>query len=80
MTEGEVDAVIADVLSSVLQRPVAAGTNLRRDETEAWDSIKHLEIVLSTEAAFGVRLTENEISVIAGSEDLKRAVMLKHAA
>jgi acyl carrier protein len=59
-----VDETLAEILTLALGHPVAAGENLRRADDPKWDSLKHLEIVFATEAAFGVSFSAEEIAAI----------------
>jgi acyl carrier protein len=43
----------------------------RADEAK-WDSLKHLEIIMAVEAAFGVAFTAEEMASVQGSSDLLR--------
>lgn len=59
-----IDDTLAEILTLVLGRPVAPGENLRRADDAKWDSLKHLEIIFATEAAFGVSFSAEEIAAI----------------
>ncbi len=80
MTNEELDSLIGEVLSSVLEVDVPAGVNLSRDDEERWNSLKHMEIIFSLEAALDIRFTEDEISEIKCVEDIKDRIRAKHAA
>lgn len=68
----DTEIALAEVLSLVLERRVAPGEIVRREDEPKWDSLKHLEIVMGVEAAFGVSFTTEEMAEVAGSEDLAR--------
>lgn len=57
----EVDATVREVLSLVIGRPVPAGVDLRRDDEPAWDSLRHIELVLALESALDVRFGTDQI-------------------
>lgn len=68
----EAETTLAEILSMILERPVAPGEVVRRVDEPKWDSLKHLEIVMAVESAFDVSFTADEMGEIAGSPDLVR--------
>lgn len=68
------DQTLAEILTMILERPVAAGENVRREDEARWDSLKHLEIVFATEAAFGVSFSADEIAEVEDVAGLKAKV------
>ena len=80
MTEVELDSLISEVLTSVLQVDVPAGVNLSRTSEERWNSLKHIEIILSLESALDIRFSDVEIAEISCVEDIKNRIRAKHAA
>ena len=79
MTE-RIDAEIAEILSLILGRPVAAGENLKRADEAKWDSLKHLEIIFAVEGAYGVLFSPDEIAAVASAADLRTKVLAADAA
>lgn len=69
----QVDTV-AEILTLVLERPVAPGEAVFRQDEPKWDSLKHLEIIMALEAAFEVSFTADEMAGVKGSDDLLRKV------
>jgi len=73
-TDADLRGLIADVFG------VSAG-EIRQDASidtvEAWDSLKHLNLVLALEERFGVALTEQE-SVEILNYEIIRAVLREH--
>jgi acyl carrier protein len=67
------ETVIAEILSTILQRPIAHNELVVRDNEEKWDSLKHIEIVFALESALDIELTEDEIGAIKSSSDLRTA-------
>ena len=59
-----IDDGIAEILTLALERPVAPGEALTRDDEPRWDSLKHLEIIFAIEGAFGVAFTPEEIGEV----------------
>ncbi len=74
------DQIIA-VVSQVLGVPADSITDDTSPETvESWDSLRHMDLVLSLEEAFGIRLTDERIlglldvrSIVRTVEELSRA-------
>jgi acyl carrier protein len=70
-----IDATVRDVLGIVLERPINPTENVGRDSEAAWDSLKHIEILLALEGALEVRFDESELpeltslaSIVAAAE------------
>ena len=75
--EGQVDAVLADVL----QMPAAGITDdLAMEDVEAWDSLKHMELIVALETAFDVQLTFDEIVMMRSVREIKRVLAERSAA
>lgn len=68
------DETLAEILTMILERPVAPGENVRREDEAKWDSLKHLEIVFAVEAAFGVSFSAEEIAELQDVAGLKAKV------
>ena len=75
----QLDAGIAEILTLVLGRPVAAGEDLKRADEAKWDSLKHLEIIFAVEGAYGVAFSAEEIGAVEGVADLKTKVLAADA-
>ena len=74
--EAEVHALIARMLRV---DPIAAG-ELRRADTERWDSLKHVEIVFALEDAYGVRFEESEFASLDSPSSIAAALRRRLAA
>lgn len=61
------------VLAVVLKRPVEEGDFVSRETESAWDSLKHVEIVLGIEGALGIQFREEELGALTDVERLIRA-------
>ena len=77
-TETEIlhmDDKVETLLAEVLQMPVAQITdNLAMKDVEAWDSLKHMELVVSLEETFGIELTFDEIVAMQSVREIKRTL------
>jgi len=59
MDRNEIERIVLDVLSAVLRRPFPHGTDVVRESTDGWDSLKHVEIVFAIEEEAGVEFPES---------------------
>ncbi len=80
MNSEHMTALIAEVLSGVLQRPVPPGEYVSRATEERWDSLKHMEIIFAIEAATGLQISEEEIALIMDTTGLQTTFERAHAA
>ena len=53
---------VADVLTDVMDVPVAEDEDFRLDNLNPWDSLKQIEAILVLEEEFGVRLSVDEMA------------------
>lgn len=75
-----VDEKVESVLAEVLQVPEAEITDgLAMKDVEAWDSLKHMELVVSLEQAFGTQLTFDEIVAMQSVGEIKRVMRARGA-
>ena len=72
--------LLAEVFSGVFHRQVDVSQPLTRDAVSDWDSLKHMEIVFSIEAATRVTFSEEEIVAIRSIDDLRRKLSANNAA
>lgn len=52
---------VARLLSLLLGQPVAANDDTRMESCTAWDSMKHIEIIMTIEEHFGVSFEPQDI-------------------
>jgi acyl carrier protein len=75
------DERLEDLLADVLQLPLAAiHDDLAMREVEAWDSLKHMELIVSLETAFGLEFNLDEILAMTTVQTIKRVLLEKGAA
>jgi acyl carrier protein len=75
-----VDEKVEVLLAEVLQVPAAEITDdLAMKDVEAWDSLKHMELVVSLEQTFGLQLTFDEIVAMQSVGEIKRVMRGKGA-
>ena len=69
------DEAIERLVAEVLQIPAATITNdLAMHDLDVWDSLKHMELVLSIEQSFGIQLTFDEIIRMQSVGEIKRVL------
>ena len=69
------DESIERLVAEVLQIPAATITNdLAMKDLDAWDSLKHMELVISLEQSFGLELTFDEIIRMQSVGEIKRVL------
>jgi len=71
---GPTEATLAEILTLVLERPVAPAETVLREAEPKWDSLKHIEIVMAVEAAFGVSFSAEEMGALTGSADILQKI------
>ena len=68
-------ARVLNVVSQVLGIPVDAITDDSSPESiEAWDSLKHMNLVLALEEEFGIRFSDERIVAMLSVRSIKDAV------
>lgn len=76
-----VDGAIEKLLSDVLKLPTSQITeDLAMKDLDAWDSLKHMELVVSVEQSFGIELSFDEIVAMRSVGEIKRVLKEKGAA
>jgi len=70
-----VDEKVEGLLAEVLQMSAAEITDdLAMKDVDAWDSLKHMELVVSLEQAFDTQLTFDEIVAMQSVGEIKRVM------
>lgn len=78
MTEAEVLEAFTDICRTVLDDDaIELSDSTVADEIEGWDSITHVEILVSIEEQFGVRFSTGEASAMKNVGDLVRTIRHK---
>ncbi len=69
------DEKIEGLLAEILQIPETTITNdLAMKDVDAWDSLKHMELIVSLEETFGVNLNFDEIVRMQSVREIKRVL------
>jgi acyl carrier protein len=76
----QVDGAVENLLSEVLQMPLSKITaELAMKDVDAWDSLKHMELIVSLEQSFGIELSFDEIVAMRSVDEIKRVLRGKGA-
>lgn len=71
----ELDEKVKVVLAEVLQvAPAIITDNLAMQDMDAWDSLKHMELIISIENTFGLQLSFDEIVKMQSVGNIKRVL------
>jgi len=71
----QVDGAVENLLSEVLQMPASKITeDLAMKDVDAWDSLKHMELIVSLEQSFGIELSFDEIVAMRSVGEIKRVL------
>ena len=71
----QVDAKVENLLSDVLQMPSSEITDdLTMKDVEAWDSLKHMELIVALEQSFEMQLSFDEIVAMQSVREIKRVL------
>ena len=69
------DEKVRNVLAEVLQIPLGKVIdNLAMSDVEGWDSLKHMELIVSLEQTFGLEFTFEEIVALRSVVEIKRVL------
>ena len=72
---------VRGLLADLLQLPIAEITDdLAMKDVEVWDSLKHMELVVSLEEIFCVQLTFDEIVAMQSVREIRRVLREREAA
>jgi acyl carrier protein len=68
----KVVAIFADIFQVEIESDVE---DIHRDETEAWDSVNHLRLVVEIEEVFEAALSDEEVATIASLRDVEKLLI-----
>jgi acyl carrier protein len=73
-----VEKNLEQLLADLLQIPVTEVSDpLAMADVEAWDSLKHMELIASLEEQLGIQLSFDEIVTMRSVADIKRVLNSK---
>jgi len=73
MADG-IDDAVRHVLSAVFGRPIAPDEPLSAKTEPAWDSLRHIEVLLALEGALAIRFDEDEMPLLDSIDKLVQSV------
>ena len=66
---------VEGLLAKLLEMPVTAiNDEFAMKDVEVWDSLKHMELIVSVEQSFNVELTFEEIIAMQNVREIKRVL------
>ena len=75
------EAKIESLLSELLLIPAESITNdLAMKDVDVWDSLKHMELIVSLEESFSIQLSFDEIVAMQNVREIKRVLRERGAA
>jgi len=78
-SEAEIYEALTEIFCDVFMRDdIALSPDLSAKDVEGWDSFKQIEIILATEARFGIRMNTREIDGLQNVGNLVRVVASKN--
>jgi acyl carrier protein len=66
----EIEKEIFDIVIELLEIESVAIDQLTREQYASWDSLKHLEIIMTIEEEFDIRFTPGEIADIQSAKEI----------
>ena len=79
MTRSQIQAAVVNLLSITIGRQITQTEVVARDSEPAWDSLKHIELILMLEEQFGVQFSEKEMAALRSSDKIVNAIEGKNA-
>lgn len=77
-TEPEIYAVLTDIFQELFgDDRIVLLADTAAEDIEGWDSFNHMNIIIATEAEFGIRMDFDEIEGLQRVGDLVAVVMKK---
>ena len=75
----DLENTILTILEAVLKTAFTPGEDVNRENTPAWDSLKHLEIVFALEEQLEIEFSEQEMASLNSVATIVEAVERKNA-
>jgi acyl carrier protein len=75
----EIEKTVLKLLVDVLKQPLKEGAEITCQNTPAWDSLKHIEIMFALEDEFSVEFTEDELVKLDSNIKIVSSLLAKYA-
>lgn len=73
-----VDQQLIEIFAEVFEvSPDAITQDIKMDDIEAWDSLRHLRLFMTIEEKMGVKFSTDEIMLISSIEEIKNSIINK---
>ncbi len=80
MMGNSVDRQLIEIFAEVLEiSPGAITQDIKTDDIETWDSLRHLRLFMTIEEKMGVKFTTEEIVGISSMEEIRNSITNKRA-
>ena len=80
MQDSDIYPILTEVFRDIFMRDDLVLTpELSAPQVPGWDSFKHIEIIIATEAEFGVKFTTQELESLRAVGDLVRLILARKA-
>ncbi|MDZ4855163.1 MAG: acyl carrier protein [Nitrospirota bacterium] len=79
MDRTHVEQAVLSVLTAILKHPFDGHTDVTRQNTASWDSLKHIEIMFALEDELDTEFSEDELVTLDSVAKIVDAVLVKHA-
>jgi acyl carrier protein len=65
---------LAAIFADVFQVAIDPEADVRRENLDAWDSVNHFRLVMEIEQAFGISLSDDEVTDLMSLRDVEALV------
>jgi acyl carrier protein len=80
VTDADIYAALTDIFRETFMNDSMAPTpTLSAEDVKGWDSFKQIEIVIATEARFGIKMSTRDLDSLHNVGDLAQVVAMKTA-
>lgn len=71
----DISSLVLSILSRVLAIEMSElSPTMKRSECKVWDSLRHMELIVTVEDHFGLQLTYEEINQMQSLDDITRVL------
>lgn len=79
--KSQIESAVIQILYITLKLPTSSvGVDANMENTPAWDSLRHIEIMFAVEEELSVQFSETELGELHSVQKIVDAVYLRHAA
>lgn len=77
MNSREVEQTVLSTLNTILKQSFESPNDISVDNTDAWNSLKHIEIMFALEDEFNVEFSQEELSNLKSFSKIVNALQAK---